>query len=165
MILDYFGKSVSEEEIQTSFPKHPDPNKGFRGKVSGRIWGFEDYGTYPDVVAKTMKRYGVSAKPYYDLSEASLKEMVLSGKPAIIWVNIANPSPKIRNITVGGETVRLVSGEHTVVVTGFEDGQWILNDPWRRTSPKGERISEIVRVTHLEDIYWDFFDHMAVVVD
>lgn len=165
MLLDYYGYNVSEDTIQESFPLHPNPHKGFRGDVDGSIWGFKDYGVYPEVVVEIMKKFGLRANAYKHMSEQTLKQKVLAGKPAIIWVDITNPKPKVQTIKVEGEEIRLVSGEHTVVVTGFKDGYWVLNDPWRRNGEDGEKLSETLYVKDLNEIHWNLLDNMAVVVD
>lgn len=165
MLLDYYGYSVSEDMIQDSFPLHPNPHKGFRGSVDGPIWGFKDYGVYPEVVVEIMKKFGLRAQSYKNMSEETLKQKVLAGKPAIIWVDVTNPKPKVQTINIEGEKIKLVSGEHTVVVTGFADGYWILNDPWRRNNPEGEKMAETIYVKDLKEIHWDLLDNLAVVVD
>lgn len=165
MILSYTGIDIEEDKIQSSFPKNSNPHKGFRGNVNGPVWGFDDYGVYAEVVAQTLNNLGLPATAYQNLSQEELKEKVLIGKPAIIWVNIANPDPKLRTIKINDEEVKLISGEHTVVIRGYKNNQWIINDPWVKTSSKGEKLSETFSVTNLDDIYWDWFDHMAVIID
>lgn len=165
MVLAYFGIDIPEDEIQNSFPLNNNPHKGYRGNVDGPIWGFEDYGVYAEVVAKTLNKFGIRAISYRNISAEDLKIKILGGKPAIIWVNIANPNPKLKEVVINGETVKLISGEHTVVVAGYQDGNWILNDPWRRTTKDGTRLSEQLRVDDLNHVMWEDFDNMAVLIN
>lgn len=165
MILAYFGQDTSEDEIQNSFTKDPNPTLGFRGNVNGPVWGFTDYGVYPQAVVTTFKKYGHQATALTNISEQEVKQAVLTGHPVIIWVDIANPNPEQKQVKVGAEVVKLVSGEHTVVVTGFKDGQWYLNDPWRRTYKGKYRLPEKEMVKSLDETNWNLLDHMAVVVN
>jgi uncharacterized protein YvpB len=112
-----------------------------------------------------MTDFGVPSKAYANITEDFLKQKILSGKPAIIWVNIANPHPVTRYVEISGEKVKLISGEHVAVVTGYENGTWILNDPWRTTGKDGKPQAATIKVDDLNSIMWDKFDHMAVIVD
>lgn len=164
MILNYFGEDVSEQEILAGIPKNPNPYLGFRGNVDGKVWGFNDYGTYAPAVVKSLGDFRIPATAFTNISEEFLKQKILSGKPAIIWVNTTNPNPEVKLTKINGTEVKLVSGEHTVVVSGFKNGKWQINDPWN-TTEKGERQAKTIEVEHLDDIYWHLFDHMAVIVN
>ncbi len=165
MILQYYGKKNSVDEIQRALHLSPDPHLGFRGDVDGNIWGFDDYGVYAEPIAKVMTQFGLPAKAYSKISTDFLKEKILAGKPAIIWIVISNPHPKEKYVTIDGEKVKLISGEHVAVVTGFENGTWILNDPWNTTSKTGAKQAKQLLVDDLDEIMWNDFDHMAVIVD
>ena len=165
MILKYFGKENSIDAIQAALPLNENPNKGFRGNVDGPVWGFQDYGVYAKPIADIMTQFGLPTKAYSNISSDFLKQKVLSGKPAIIWVNVSNPRSKTKIVDINGEKVKLISGEHVVVVTGYENGTWYLNDPWITTLKDGTRVGKKIKVDNLDDIMWDDFDHMAVIVE
>lgn len=165
MILRYYQKESDIDAIQASLPLDPNPYKGFRGNVDGPIWGFDDYGVYAEPIAEVLTKFGVPAKAYKNISEDFLKQKVLKGKPAIIWMNISNPNPVIKTVDIEGEKVKLISGQHVVVVSGYENGTWILNDPWRTTEKDGTRKGQTLYVDDLDSIMWDDFDHMAVIVE
>jgi uncharacterized protein YvpB len=163
MILDFYNIPSSEDTIQSRFNKHPNPNLGFRGNVDGAVWGLSDYGVYADEVARVLTDLTLPATSYRNISQEYLKRKVISGKPAIIWVNIANPRPQTKLVTIGKDKVKLVTGEHTVVVTGFKDGKFLINDPWRRSDSDHKRVGEQSEVANLDSLMWDSFDHMAVI--
>jgi uncharacterized protein YvpB len=165
MILQYYGKKTTIDEVQNALPLNDNPYKGFRGDVNGPIWGFTDYGVYAPPIADAMTKFGVPAKAYTNISEEFLKSNILQGKPAIVWVDIAHQNPETKYVTVGGEKIKLLSGEHVAVVKGYSHGRWILNDPWNSSMKDGTRISKEVRVDNLDDIHWKDFDHMAVIVN
>jgi uncharacterized protein YvpB len=165
MIMKYYGKNITIDQIQESLPLDPNPHKGFRGNVDGPVWGFEDYGVYAEPIATVMTTLGVKAKAYKNISQDFLKQQVLAGKPAIIWVNISKPDPETRVEDINGEQVKLISGEHVAVVVGYDNGTWILHDPWKTTSEEGKPVAARLEVDDLDTIMWDDFDHMAVIVE
>jgi len=164
MVLRYYGKQSDIDIIQNSLPLDPNPNKGFRGNVDGNIWGFDDYGVYAAPIANVMTKFGLPSTAYTNISTDFLKQKILAGKPAIIWVDISNPYPQTRVENIHGEKITLVSGEHVAVVTGYENGTWILNDPWR-TTKDGVRTGQVLYVDDLDSIHWNDFNHMAVIVN
>lgn len=165
MVLDFYQEKVSEDDILAKLPKNLNPNLGFRGNVDGKVWGINDYGVYAPVVAKVLEDFAIPSTAYTNINEGFLKQRVMDGKPAIIWVNTTNPNPKTVTTKVGKEQVKLVTGEHTVVVKGYKNGKWVINDPWAKTSPNGLRIADSFEVENLDSIYWHMFDHMAVIVN
>lgn len=165
MLLRYHGIEAEEEQIQAKFSKSLNPNLGFRGDVNGNIWGIDNYGVHAEPVSKVIQKYGLNAKAYKDISEDELKKKVLDGNPAIIWVNISNPNPEQKIVKIGKQEVKLISGEHTVVVTGYKNGYWYLNDPWKTTSEDGQRIAGQTRVKSLVEIMWNSFDYMTVIIE
>ncbi len=165
MILQYYGRKSDIDSIQNSLPLDENPHKGFRGNVDGPIWGFDDYGVYAEPIAQVMTKFGVPAKAYTNISADFLKQKILAGKPAIIWVNISDPHPETKVLNINGEKVKLISGEHVAVVTGYDNGTWILNDPWKTTLEDGRAQGQTIFVDDLDSIMWDDFDHMAVIVE
>jgi uncharacterized protein YvpB len=165
MILQYYGKNTTIDQVQNALPLDPNPHKGFRGNVDGPIWGFTDYGVYAEPIADVMTKLGVPSKSYSNITQDFLKQKILAGKPAIVWVDIANPHPETKEFIINGETVKLLSGEHVAVVTGYSHGRWILNDPWNSSAKDGTRVSKQIKVDNLDDIHWNDFDHMAVIVE
>jgi uncharacterized protein YvpB len=165
MILQYYKKDKSIDDVQNALPLNDNPNKGFRGDVDGSIWGFDDYGVYAAPIAKAMTNFGLPSKAYTNISADFLKQKVLSGKPAIIWVNISDPHPVEKTENINGENVKLISGEHVAVVTGYENGTWLLNDPWNTTAEDGTRVGKQIKVDNLDSIHWNDFNHMAVIVE
>lgn len=165
MVLKYYGIESSEDRIQAMFQKNPNPNLGFRGDVNGQIWGFDDYGVYADPVAQVIQKFGLTAKVHKNITQEELQKKVLDGKPAIIWVNIANKNPEEKIIKVSNQNIKLISGEHTVVVTGYKNGFWYLNDPWNKTTINGEKIANQIMIEDLNEIMWNSFDNMTVTVE
>lgn len=164
MILSFYGRNIAEDEVLKTFPIDPNPKKGFRGNVDGRVWGFNDYGANPEVVSQVLATFGVPSTYGYNLTEESLKKHLLKGKPAIIWVSITNPNPKVKEIKIGDDLVELVAGEHTVVVKGYKDGFFYINDPWFKTL-EDQRVPDTLVVSSLESLRWGLLNNGAVLID
>ncbi|MEO6508415.1 MAG: C39 family peptidase, partial [Patescibacteria group bacterium] len=162
MILKYYGKESNLDVIQKMLPLNGNPHKGFRGDVDGPIWGFDNYGVYAEPIAKVMTELGIPSKAYTNITTDFLKKKILEGKPSIIWINIANPHPVTKFVDIDDEKVKLITGEHVAVVTGYENGIWILNDPWWTNAKDGTRVGQTLYVEDLNSLMWDDFDHMAV---
>jgi uncharacterized protein YvpB len=164
MVLAHFDQIVAEDTIQQRFSKNANPHLGFRGNFKGPIWGFDDYGAYAKPVADVLQSFAIRATPVTNLEVAKLKNHILSGLPALIWVNLANPKPQIKTEMIKGVKVKLITGQHVVVVTGFQNGFWVVNDPWRITDKNNKRISQKLLVEDLDKIMWADFEHMAVLI-
>lgn len=164
MVLEKFNKQITEDEIQSKFIYDKNPYKGFRGNVNGAPHGFTDYGAYAEPVAQVFAQYGIPTQVHYSLTEQQLQTIVQKGTPVIIWVNRSEKNPRIKDEVIEGEKVKLISGEHVVVVEGFSNGKWTINDPWS-TTRNGQKVSQQVQVENLDAIHWNLFDHMALAVN
>jgi uncharacterized protein YvpB len=164
MVLEKYDKFVSEDDIQSKFIKDRNPHKGFRGNVNGATLGFTDYGTFAEPVSQVLGQYGIPTEVHYNITEPDLKDLLAKGNPVIVWVNRYEKNPRIIYETINGEKVKLVSGEHTVLVTGYKDNKWLINDPWG-TSIKGQKAAELIEVENLDQLNWNKFDHMAVSIN
>jgi uncharacterized protein YvpB len=156
MVLSFLGKDIQERDLQASLPLNPNPYLGFRGNVDGRL-GFKDYGVYAPPIANLLTSYGVSASPVTGIDEEIIKQKLLEGKPTIIWGTArARGRGKTVIEEMEGQTYKLVLGEHTFVVIGYEDGRWIINDSLR-SSP--------YKVKSLDSLGWNSLDRMAVILN
>jgi uncharacterized protein YvpB len=164
MVLEKFKQYPTEDEIQSKFIYNKNPYKGFRGNVNGAPLGFTDYGAYAEPVAQVFAQFGIPTEIHYAINEQYLKEIVQKGKPVIIWVNRTEKSPRIKYEIIDGQKVKLISGEHVVVVEGYQNGKWLINDPWSK-SINGKKIAEQVEVTDLNSVHWDQFDYMAISIN
>lgn len=156
MVLAFFGKHIPEAELQAALPLNPNPFLGFRGNVDGRL-GFEHYGVYAPPIASLLTNYGVSASPIMGADETLIKQKLAEGKPTIIWGTARTKGRgAVKNVEADGQNVKLVLGEHTFLVQGYENGMWIINDTLRNSPFK---------VKSLDSLGWSSLDRMAVIVN
>lgn len=127
MVLNYYGDSVTEEELLRALPfdtREPrgagnvwgDPDRGFVGNIDGRM-PKTGYGVYEGPIADLALRY----RPADALRGTSLErilEEVSRGHPVIVWGAIGAGRDISWN-TPDGKDIKAVYGEHTRVVVGF----------------------------------------------
>ena len=150
MVAVYLGKPVTEAWMQAQFGKDDNPHKGFRGNVDGQFGGVYDYGVYAEPVAQALHSLGLNADVRYGASYADLRAALDRGQPVIVWLSLfAEPGYYDQP---GG--YRLVPGEHTYVVVGYDATRFVVNDPGQ-----GGRRFYIRAIPH-----WELFNNMAVFV-
>lgn len=150
MVATFLGKPASEARIQEQFGRDENPHKGFRGDVRGEFGDVFDYGVYAEPVAKVLQSLGLNAKVRYGTGYADLRDAIDKGQPVIVWLSLFDAPGHYDQ--PGG--YRLVPGEHTYVVVGYDAAGLVVNDPG-----KGGQQFHVRTIPH-----WELFDNMAVVV-
>lgn len=144
ILLKYNGINAPVEEIISKLKK---------GELPYQV-GDKKYGGNPEIEfignPKSRYSYGVYNKPLADVantfqsnitSKKGLKfeemlEIVKEGKPVLVWTTINLSKPYISQSWTyrpTGETINWISGEHAVVVIGFNQKQIIISDPYTGT--------------------------------
>ena len=115
----YWGNLVSQRTFLQEVPADSNPHEGFRGDINGPFGGIADYGVYAEPLVPVLERHGFQAQVYYgDLTR--LQANLRSGNPVVVWVTSGSQPHPIYTAGSGGETYRLVPGEHAVVAYGFD---------------------------------------------
>ena len=129
MVANFYRIPLSEEEIIAALPRDENPNLGFRGRLDGVPGGLTDYGVYADPIREILAANGLEVT-YVDGLEG-IKRALAESHPVIAWVTYELRVQKPVEITLStGQEVKLVNYEHTVVVTGYnQEGFWV-NDPF-----------------------------------
>ena len=128
----WFGTDIPHSEFLYYLPKSDDPNVGFVGSwtdARGHIPP-ASYGVYQEPVAELLRKYGVNAVGVYAYTPEALKGQIAQGKPVMVWV--------VGNVEIGygvpytpastGHTTYVVPYQHTVVVTGYDEGSVYIQD-------------------------------------
>jgi LysM repeat protein len=150
MVAAYLGKPVTEAWVQDQLGEDENPHQGFRGDIDAEFGGIANYGVYAEPLAKALQSLGLSADVRYNMSYADLHAVLDQGQPVIVWLSqFAAPGYYDRP---GG--YRLVPGEHSYVVVGYDGAGLVVNDPLN-----GGRQFRIRAIPH-----WELFDNMALVV-
>ena len=145
MVLNYYGKNVSVEDVVEATP-HTDlteTQNGLTGKHPSQSFigdphSPDGFGCYAPVVTSVMNSFlPESGKKAINLTGAELEELALNrvanGSPVILWatMNMKEPRPgKSWTLTGTGETFRWIAGEHCLVLVGFNKDSYFFNDPY-----------------------------------
>lgn len=150
MAAVYLGKPVTEAWIQAQLGKDDNPHKGYRGDVDAEFGGIVNYGVYAEPLARALQSLGLSAEVRYGASYGDLRAALDRGQPVIVWLSqFAAPGYYDQP---GG--YRLVPGEHSYVVVGYDANGLVVNDPLN--GGRQFRVRAIPR--------WELFNNMALFV-
>jgi len=101
-------------------------------------------------LARALQSLGLTAEVRYGTSYADLRAALDRGQPVIVWLSqFAAPGYYEQP---GG--YRLVPGEHSYVVVGYDAHGLVVNDPLN-----GGRQFRIRAIPH-----WELYDNMALFV-
>jgi uncharacterized protein YvpB len=124
----YFGRQVSEYDVEAAVGYDPNPHKGFRGSIDGRWGNTTDYGVYNDALAPKMPTIGYTGDAFYAAGDdTQLKYRIAAGIPVIVW--LAQQGDRREYVEIDGEAVTLLAGVHVMVAFAYDDtGVWV-SDP------------------------------------
>ena len=130
MAANFYGVRLSEEEIIEALPRDENPNLGFRGRLDGVSGGLTDYGVYAEPIREILTANGLETT-YVEGGLAGIKRALDRRHPVIAWVTYRLRVQQPVEITLStGQEVKMVNYEHAVVVTGYnQEGFWV-NDPF-----------------------------------
>lgn len=156
MLLAYYGHNIDEATLQSALPLNENPYLGFRGNVDGRI-GFDNYGVYAVPIVDILNSNGVHSTAYFSVDENFVKQKLAEGKPVIIWgtARLKNRGKTIYP-EVDNQKVKIVLGEHTYLIHGYDNGRFLVND-----SIGGRQYN----VASLNSLGWNSLDRMTIVPD
>lgn len=153
MITAYWGEMVPESQFIANIPVRDNPHFGYRGNIDGGGGGLTNYGIYSEPIANYLSSIGFKTYAFYgDVN--SLKAEIANGHPVVVWVTIAMQYATPVRVYADGSPVKLVPGEHAVVVTGYDAGGVYVNGP-------GQGIRAKFGWADFERT-WGYFDNMAL---
>jgi uncharacterized protein YvpB len=129
MVANFYRIPLSEEEILEALPRDENPNLGFRGRPDGVPGGLTDYGVYAEPIKEVLAANNLEATYVDGLDE--IRRALDREHPVIAWITYKLRVQEPVEITLStGQEVKLVNYAHTVVVTGYnQEGFWV-NDPF-----------------------------------
>jgi uncharacterized protein YvpB len=153
MMTAFWGAEISEAQFISQIPFHSNPHVGYRGNINGPFGGTTDYGIYPDPIAQMLEQHSFKTKLLAGGVE-SLKQELNLGHPVQVWIvagfGYATPFTSIYE----GLDFKLVAGEHSVVVYGYDTNGVYIADP-----AYGGR-NYVSWPNFLRN--WNYFDQMAL---
>ena len=144
MVLDYIGYSVTKTDLADKYLKKAKPyaDKTFNDAFMGSPYESTGWGCYSPVIVDTASKYlkEIGEDKEYkavDISGASIEDIahnIWLGNPVIAWVTINFDDSTDEEhfwTTPSGEKAKFTSGEHCVVVTGYDidKHELTINDP------------------------------------
>jgi uncharacterized protein YvpB len=124
----FWGYKLSEEDFINAIPTNPNPHLGFRGNINGKFGGINDYGVYPEPIARFLISKGLKTKLLWG-GVAQLKEEIALGRPVVAWVTadltVSAPIAK----EVDGVPVSMTPYEHALTVYGYDGRGVYVSDP------------------------------------
>jgi uncharacterized protein YvpB len=153
----YWGNLVSQHTFIAEIGKDANPHVGFRGNINGEFGGIKDYGIYAEPLVPVLEEHGYKATVFYGTDVARLKSNIRAGYPAVVWITAGKYTE--RKAYWGeedGQTYKLVSGEHAVVLYGYDDYGVYVMDVANGGFYHTEWESFLYR--------WDYFDGMTLII-
>lgn len=144
LIMDNYGNTVI----------WGNPNDGFVGDITGKQKGF---GVYPKPMIQLMEKYmpgrTLNLTGY---SFEALTDSIKQGRPVIVWVTIDFQYPdKYEEWSKNGVLIRATFDEHAVLLTGFDENNCYINNPYN-----GIKNQAVSKSTFIE--IWNTMCNMAV---
>ncbi len=143
MVLSFYGESITHTEFARNWlPKSnefytvngiqhgPDPNTVFAGDPFSQY----AYGCYAPVITRAINSNSrrLTAKTLKNLALSRLcTDYIDNGIPVLIWATIGMTESTSGKswITPDGEKFTWTSGEHCLVLVGYNDEYYFFNDP------------------------------------
>ncbi len=123
------GVDLSEWDFIRSIATNENPHLGFRGNIDNDWGGIQDYGIYPEPIARFLTTRGLKTKLLWDGIE-SVKEELLNGRPVVVWVIGSMEISYPVSVTSAGETsFTLAPSEHVMTLYGFDEAGVLAANP------------------------------------
>ncbi|HIE38485.1 MAG TPA: hypothetical protein EYP77_05360 [Anaerolineae bacterium] len=129
----FWGVSVAEGDFFAALPRADNPHQGFVGDVDDPPGSLPPggYGVYAELVAVTLRRYGLDARAHRWLGLLRLKRELAAGRPVVIWATYRMLRPEIGSWTsADGSVSIIVQWEHTFIAVGYDAGGVYLLDAY-----------------------------------
>lgn len=143
MVLRYYGENVTSQQFASewlgcseNFYKSnnelygPDPNEVF----AGNPFSENSYGCFASVIVKAINANSAECKAQ-KITDKSLSrlcdEYINNNKPVLIWATMGMKESKSGKswYLPNGERFTWTAGEHCLVLVGYSDEYYFLNDP------------------------------------
>lgn len=152
----YWGNLVSQSNFIREVPKSPNPHLGFRGNINAPFGGLTNYGVYAEALVPVLERRGYNATVYYG-GLSQLKAEITAGHPMVVWITVGKyVSRPVYRRSYDGDSFKLVPGEHSVVVYGYDGGGVYVMDVSDGGFYYTEWDSFLTR--------WGYFDEMMLAI-
>lgn len=125
----FFSKTISQDAFVQMIPFDANPNKGFRGNLSGPWGGTWDYGIYPQPILAVLLENGFPHSYMFKADPMLLRDAISHDRPVVVWINGTWGSAPQYEEESDGEQYILVPYEHAVTVYGYNESSVYIMDP------------------------------------
>lgn len=141
ILLRYNGVNVNVDDIVNNLKKGDLPYE-----IGGKIYGGNpevefignprsrfSYGVYNEPIAEVANMYKSNVISKKGLEFEDMLKIVEEKRPVLVWTTINLSIPYISQTWIykeTGETINWISGEHAVVVIGYNNNEVIVSDPY-----------------------------------
>jgi len=125
----YFDKPISQSAFATLIGFDANPNKGFRGNLSGPWGGTWDYGIYAPPILSVLMQHGFAHSYTFHADADLLRDAVSNNRPVVVWINGTYGTAPRYNDESDGEQFVLVPYEHAVTIYGYSERGVSVMDP------------------------------------
>jgi len=143
MMLNYAGVNVSKDSVigkvkrdltpikydsKGSIIEWGNPKKGFVGDITGKTPG---YSIDPVALAPVINEYlPDKALDLTGCDYGELENILLSGRPIVVWITSTFKEPKVSHTwTSNGTVIKSYFTQHAVLITGMDENSIYYNDP------------------------------------
>jgi len=125
----YFGKTISQDAFVNMIGFDANPNKGFRGDLSGPWGGTWHYGVYAPPILSALMQSGFAHSYMIHADPMLLREAINNDRPVVVWITGTYSSMPRYEAESDGEEFLLVPYEHAVTIYGYNEQSVSIMDP------------------------------------
>jgi len=125
----HFGKPIGQSTFVDAIGFDANPNKGFRGNLSGPWGGVADYGVYPGPILSALVQQGFAHSYIFRADPNLLRHAISNDRPVVVWLLGTSGNVPQYESESGGERFVLVPYEHAVTVYGYNETSVSVMDP------------------------------------
>ncbi len=123
-----WGIQLSEEDFINGIGFDANPHIAFRGDINGWWGGTDEYGIYPEPIARFLATRGLNTKLLWD-GIPQLKEELDYGRPVVVWITGGLMTATPFEASAAGQNFLLMPYEHAVTLYGYDDNGVYVADP------------------------------------
>ncbi len=125
----FFNMTVSQDTFVTMIGFDANPNKGFRGDLSGPWGGTWHYGIYARPILSVLMQEGFTHSYIFHEDPMLLRDAINNDRPVVVWITGTYSSMPRYEEESEGEQYLLVPYEHAVTVYGYNENVVSIMDP------------------------------------
>lgn len=124
-----FGQTITQQEFVDAIGFDANPNKGFRGRLTGPWGGTNDYGIYPAPILSVLQQQGYAHSYSFRGNPDVLRAALSKDRPVVVWLVGTFGAASREEATNDGESFLLVPYEHAMTAYGYTESSILLMDP------------------------------------